>query len=174
MKKLLLLFTAILTVFLFALPVYAADIRVGSRCTLADAITAANNDRAEGGCTAGRGADTITLTEDITLQAALPAITSEITIEGKDYTISGDNRYRIFYNDGGSLTINDLTMTKGRVEGDIIRNADYTLKATEINPAGAAIANWEGTLTISGSTFSGNSAEEGGAVYNAGKLGITA
>ena len=58
MKKLTLLFTAILTVFLFTSPVYAAaDIRIGPRCTLADAIIAANNDRAEGDCPAGRGAD---------------------------------------------------------------------------------------------------------------------
>ena len=57
MKKLLLLFTAILTVFLFASSVYAADIRLSSRCTLADAILAANNDRAKGDCPARRGVD---------------------------------------------------------------------------------------------------------------------
>ena len=96
MKTLLLLFASTLTVFLFALPVYAADITLSSSCTLADAIIAANSDRAKGDCPAGHGTDTITLVEDITLQAALPAITSDITIEGKDYTISGDNRYRIF------------------------------------------------------------------------------
>ena len=173
MKKLTLLFTAILTVFLFALPAYAADITLNSRCALADAIIAANHDRVEGGCPAGRGADTITLTRDITLDGDLPKITSDIKIEGNGYTISGDQRYRIFYNDGGALTIHNLTMVKGYVEGDIIRNADFTLKATEINPVGGAIANWEGTLTISGSAFSGNSAEEGGAVYNAGELSIT-
>ena len=172
MKKIILLFAVILTVFLFVLPAYAADITLSSSCTLADAIIAANSDRAKGDCPAGRGADTITLAEDITLQAALPAITSDITIEGKGYTISGDNRYRIFYNDGGALTINDLTMTKGYVEGELILNADFTLKATETNPVGGAIANWEGTLTISGNTFSGNSAERGGVIFNAAELSI--
>ena len=59
MKKLTLFFTAILTVFLLALPVYAADITLNSRCSLADAIIAANSDRAKGDCPAGRGADII-------------------------------------------------------------------------------------------------------------------
>ena len=151
MKKLTLLFTA----FLFALPAHAADITLSSRCTLTDAITAANSDQAEGGCPAGRGADTIALSQDITLSDELPAITSEITIEGNGYTISGDNRYRIFYN-GGALTINDLTMTEGQVENK-----------------GGAIVNWKGTLAISGSRFIRNSAEQGGAVYNAGELSIS-
>ena len=151
MKKLTLLFTA----FLFALPAHAADITLNSRCTLTDAIIAANSDRAEGGCPAGRGADTIALSQDITLSDELPAITSEITIEGNGYTISGDNRYRIFYN-GGALTINDLTLTKGQVENK-----------------GGAIVNWKGTLAISGSRFIRNSAEQGGAVYNAGELSIS-
>ena len=177
MKKSFLLFTAMLTVFLFALPVYAADIRLSSSCTLADAIIAANRDRPEGGCPAGRGADTITLTRDITLDGGLPKITSDITIEGEGYTISGNNRWRIFYNDGGALTIKDLTMTKGHVEGDtFISNADGRLKNATANPIGGAIVNWYGTLTISGSSFSGNSADStGGAIYNTedGELSIS-
>ena len=174
MKKLTLLFTAILTALLLASPVYAADIRLSSRCTLADAIIAANRDRAEGDCPAGRGADTIILTRDITLDGGLPKITSAITIEGNGYTISGDNRYRMFYNDGGALTIKDLTMTKGRVEGDFIRNKDGTIKVTAAQPIGGAIINL-GELNITNSSFSHNSADKlGGAIYNLkGKLNIT-
>ena len=162
MKRSLLLFTAILTVFLFALPVYAADITLSSSCSLADAIIAVNHDRPEGGCPAGRGADTIALTRDITLDGGLPKITSDITIEGNGYTISGNNRWRILYNDGGALTINDLTMTKGRVEGDIITNADGKVKNATANPIGGAIVNWVGTVTITDSSFIGNSVEGGG------------
>ena len=169
MKKLTLLFT----VFLLALPAHAADITLNSRCTLTDAIIAANSDRAEGGCPPGRGADTITLSQDVTLRDELPTITSEITIEGNGYTVSGDNRYRIFYNDGGALTINDLTMTKGRVEGEMIINADRSLKNTTANLIGGAIVNWKGTLVISGSRFIGNSANWGGAIDNGGELSIT-
>ena len=174
MKKLTLLFTAILTVFLFTSPVYAAaDIRLSSRCTLADAIIAANSDRVEGDCPAGRGADTITLTRDITLDGGLPKITSDIIIEGNGYTISGDNRWRIFYNEGGALTIHDLTMTKGRIEGVLISNADGTLKSTTANPIGGAIVNRAGTLAITNSAFSSNSAGAGGAIYNNGELSIS-
>jgi hypothetical protein len=42
-------------------PVQAATLRVGGRCTLVDAVTAANTDTATGGCRAGRGADRIVL-----------------------------------------------------------------------------------------------------------------
>ena len=171
MKKLTLLFTA----FLLALPVHAADITLNSRCALADAIIAANSDRAEGGCPAGRGADTIALSQDITLGGALPAITSEMTIEGNGYTISGDNRYRIFYNDGGALTIHNLTLIEGRVEGLPILNADATVKATTAQPFGGAIRNWKGTLSIINSSFSGNVAAAGGAISNwkEGELSIS-
>ena len=188
MKKLTLLFTAILTVFLFALPAYAADITLSSRCALADAIIAANHDRAEGGCQAGRGADTITFTRDITLDGGLPKITSAITIEGNGYTISGDQRYPIFDNAGGALTIKDLTMTKGRVEGDgtvggaIINREEGELSISgssfSHNSAGyqgGAIFNLEGALSISDSSFSHNSADWGGAIVNRreGELSIS-
>ena len=173
MKKLALLFTAILTALLLASPIYAADIRLSSRCTLADAIIAANNDRVDGDCPAGRGADTITLTRDITLDSDLPKITSAITIEGNGYTISGDHRYRIFYNEGGALTIHDLTMTKGYyVEGDLIINADSAFKITAAQPLGGAIVNADGELSIVNSSFSGNSADWGGAIANWGELSI--
>ena len=168
------LICAVLFALFFASSVYAADIAVDADCSLADAIIAANRDRAEGNCPAGRGADIITLSQDITLRDELPVITSDITIEGNGYTISGNNRYRIFYNDGGALTINNLTMTKGDVEGDLILE-DGTVKATTAQPFGGAILNWKGTLTISDSSFSDNLAENlGGAIYNrGGELGIS-
>ena len=175
---------AILIVLTIAAPtVYAAHIRLSPRCTLADAIIAANHDRPEGGCSAGRGTDTIALTQDITLDGGLPKITSDIAIEGNGYTISGDNRWRIFFNEGGALTIQDLTLTKGYVDVGIIRgvtrriseviqtaHAHLTNDESFIIPPsdtfGGAIVNWQGTLTISNSSFSGNSADSGGAIYN--------
>ena len=165
---------AILIVLTIAAPaVYAADITLSSSCTLADAIIAANRDRPEGGCRAGRGADTIALTRDITLDGGLPKITSDIIIEGNGYAISGDNRYRMFYNDGGALTIQDLTMTEGYIEGDLILE-DGSLKNATANPIGGAIVNWEGTVAISDSSFSGNLAWEGAAIFNwKGRLSIS-
>ena len=75
---------------------------------LADAITAANTDTATNGCPAGSGADTITLGVNITLDLYLPDITTEITIEGANYDIDGNDEYQIFYVDGGDLTITTL------------------------------------------------------------------
>ena len=160
----------VITIMLLLLPtVQAADIKTSDTCTLADAITAANTDEAAGNCAAGDGADIISLSGDITLTTALPQIVSEITIEGNGFTISGNNRYRIFYNDGGALNIYDLTITNGYVEGDLIRNADESLKNATANPIGGAIVNWQGTVTISGGNFGGNLAEyDGGAIYNRG------
>ena len=166
MSKFRLIFVVLFALF-FASSVHAADIAVDADCSLADAIIAANRDRAEGSCPAGRGADTIILSQDITLRDELPVITSDITIEGNGYAISGNHRYRIFYNGGGTLTIHDLTMTEGYVEGDIIRNADDTLKSTADQPFGGAIFNWQGTLSIVNSRFSDNLAEyDGGAISN--------
>jgi len=170
MKKLN-VFSALMSILfgLLLLPsVYAAEITLNSRCSLADAILAANSDRAQGGCPAGNGADTIILSRDITLDGGLPKITSDITIQGGGYTISGDNQYRIFFNEGGTLIIHDLVMIKGSAEseGGLITNSDGSLKADTANPVGGAIANW-GTLIISSSSFSNNSAHwGGGAIYN--------
>ncbi len=158
MSKFRLIFVVLFALF-FASSIHAADIAVDSDCSLADAIIAANRDRAEGDCPAGHGADTIILSQDITLRTELPVITSDITIEGNGYAISGNNRWRIFYNSiGGRLTIHNLIMTKGRV--------DFLFSATTANSIGGAIVNWKGTLKISNSTFSNNSAEHGGAISN--------
>ncbi len=68
-----------------------------SGCTLANHILSANTNTSVGGCPAGASHDIITLTEDITLSAPLPAINGTITIEGNGHTISGDNQYRNFH-----------------------------------------------------------------------------
>ncbi len=133
----------------------AADISLTPACSLADAITSANADAATGSCPAGSGADIIHLSGDITLDAELPQITSDITIEGGGYTISGDNSFRIFYVASGALTINQLTLANGSAD------------------EGGAIKN-EGVLIISDSSFSDNAAEHfGGAIISDGMLSIT-
>ncbi len=155
MQRFLVISFVVAIVFL-AFPItFAADINVGEGCFFADAITAANNDEAVSGCPAGDGADTISLSSDITLNTVLPHVTTEITIEGGGFTISGNNRYRIFAVNGGNLTVNNLTMIKG--------NADW----------GGAIVNGNGgTLSVSYSTISNSKAEEGGAIGNEGTVAI--
>ena len=118
-------------------------------CPLALQITAANTDAPAGGCPAGSGHDVITLTADINLDAALPAIRSKITIEGNGYTISGEKQYRIFYVDGGDLTLSDLKLTGGR----------------STSRGGALLVENGGKATIENSKFIRNFADtEGGAI----------
>ena len=98
-RKLALLVVAFALALSFSAPTGAATITVDSTCSLEDAITAANTDTATGGCSAGSGADTIRLTEHIVLDAALPSISSTITIEGAGsrYAIDGVDTYQIFF-----------------------------------------------------------------------------
>jgi predicted outer membrane repeat protein len=149
----------------------AAGISVGGGCTLADAITAANTDTATGGCTAGSGADTITLSGDVILTSVnnttsggngLPLITSTITIEGAGFTIARDPGapdFRILYVEvSGNLTLNDTTVTGGVL--------------VPYQGGGIYIKNG-GTLTLTSSTISGNSAASGGGISSYGTLTIT-
>ena len=164
-----------LTIMLLLLPtVQAADIETSGSCSLADAITAANTDEAAGECPAGDGADIISLSGDITLTAALPQITSEITIEGNNYTISGNNRFRIFVVNGGTFTVNNLAMIKGNGDdwgGAIVNvnNGTLTINNSSITSSraaeGGAIGN-SGMTNINNSTFSNNSADYGGVIHN--------
>jgi len=125
----------LLTVALGIAPVpvaWASTINVGSGCTLVDAITAANDDAATGGCSAGNGADTIVLESGATYTLSavnnpqygpngLPSITSEITIQGNGATITrggGAPDFRFFHVVvTGTLTLENLTLSNGRVEG---------------------------------------------------------
>ena len=120
-------------------------------CPLSLQIIAANTDAPAGGCPAGSGHDFITLTQDITLSALLPRITSDITIEGNGYTISGAGRFRIFSVDAGKLTINNLTLTKGKTFG-------------QNDPGGAIRIQAAGEVVVSDSIFSDNQASTGGAI----------
>ena len=123
-------------------------------CTLSDRIKSANTNTAVGNCPAGTSHDIITFTEDITLSEALPPITGTITIEGGGHTISGDNKYRIFEVNRGNLTINNLTLTKGRVK----------FKRGVYEGGGAIMIVGFSTLTINHSVFSANGAPDGGAI----------
>ena len=120
-------------------------------CPLFNQIIAANTDAPSGGCRAGAGHDVITLVEDITLDRLLPRITSDITIEGNGHTISGDGRFRIFNVTEGTLTLNSVTLTKGSVPANA--------------KGGAVLVENVGRLAVDDSTFSDNTAKEGGAIF---------
>ncbi|MEW6284862.1 MAG: CSLREA domain-containing protein, partial [Chloroflexota bacterium] len=159
-------------------PAYAASYVVNTTadnttddafCTLREAILAANNAPANANCGAGSTVnDTITFDSSlgvatIALGSTLPNIVSgqgALTIDGGgNITISGNNSVRVMIVDSDAdLTLQNLTIANGRaIEGGGVRNA--------------------GTLTITDSTFSGNSASSfygyGGGVSNDGTLTIT-
>ena len=131
----------IVVVFLLAaaglqvLPADAADDFGG----LVAAIEAANRS----------GSGEISLSGDIVLTAALPAITGSLVIEGGGHSISGDDAFRIFDVNGGALTLSNVTLTAGNAgEG-----------------AGGAIRMRNGAqLVIENSTLSGHRAKSGGAI----------
>ena len=150
---------------LFASPINAADISVDETCSLADAIAAANSDEAVGGCHSGDGADVITLRTNVTLWADLPRVTSNITLEGNNYRISGASAYRIFYvATTGKLAIAGLTLRDGTAGSEAAPDYEHE--------NGGAIYS-EGELSLQDCMLLENSAARGGAIYNAGKLSVT-
>ena len=151
----------------------AAQIDVGAGgCTLVDAITAANTDQQTGACPAGSGADTITLpagsTQLLTAglysfygPTGLPAVTSAIVIDGNGSTIARDPQapeFRIL----GVGSAGDLVLLETTVTGGVISTPT----------SGGGISNF-GTLTLTDSTVSGNSANLGGGVSNYRTLTLT-
>ena len=162
----------------------AAQIEAPPFCPLPDQIIAANTDRPYRACKAGNGADTIYLIRDFVLTDKLQPITSHITIEGNGYTISGDNRFRIFDVDGGMLTIKNLTVEKGRAPtgsgGGAIRLqnngrvvvSDSRFVNNSASSGGAIFIGWQGAdnswMTVNNSSFVENYATSGGGALYAG------
>ncbi len=151
-------------------------------CSLADHIIAANRDQPAGGCPPGSGVDTIVLDKDITLFEPLPAITSQIVIEGNGHSISGGGDYRIFDVDGGTLTVKNLTMTEGSAsngDGGAIRLQNHgratVADSRFVNNRGGyggairirAVGTDYSRLIVSNSSFIENVAGAGGGAINA-------
>jgi hypothetical protein len=122
--------------------------------TLRQAIVDAN---------ANAGADTITfspiVTGTILLASALPNLSDDVTINGpgaNTLAVNGNAATRIFQiGAGADVTIDGLTVMNGHVVGPSF---------------GGGIFN-AGTLTVTNSTISGNSATAGGGIVNDGEFG---
>lgn len=155
-----------------------ADDDANGTCTLWDAITAANTDTSTDGCTDGSGADTITLTVNITLVDYRPAITTEITIEGANHDIDGNDRYPMFYVDDGDLTVNNITLTGGKssayggainADGGSLTVTNAQLEDNAASLLGGAIAASNTDVIIRNGVFVANySGSLGGALDLAG------
>ncbi|MCY4020715.1 MAG: hypothetical protein OXG39_14985 [Chloroflexi bacterium] len=148
-------------------------------CTLADAIRAANSDQPVGACPAGDGHDTIMLSDFISpedyrvlrLKNELPAITSELTIEGNGNGISGRRKHRIFLVDGGRLTLKDIRLHAGsaimggaihvRKQGSVQINDSSICYNYAEEYGGAISAEDASRLIIRGSVICDNETREG-------------
>ena len=158
-------------------------------CTLREAIVAANFDMDFHDCTASSYvADRIvfSVSGTITLGSTLPTITAAggaLTINGsgQTITISGNNLVRVLQVDSSaSLTVQNLTIANGSfaVGGGIFNNGTLAITNSTFSGnsasggSGGGIVNAD-TLTITNSTFSGNNAVAGGGIVNTGTLTIT-
>ena len=162
---------------------YAANISVDEDCSLSEAIHAANNDIAFDRCTAGDGDDTITLTGDVTLSGKLPAITTDMTIDGSDHTITGADVTAIFSIDDATVTLQNITITNGRTgargaaihvdSGDLELNS-AVVKDSWAGDAGGGIYASNSNVNIVTSQIKNNTAgRSGGAgIYFTSQTGV--
>jgi CSLREA domain-containing protein len=160
-----------------------ADVAGPPECSLRDAIMAASTDTAQGGCTAGIGADAISFSVagTITLGSSLPDITADVTVDGGGtISVDGAGKYRPFSIDGAAVTLTGLTITHGSAShgGGINSTGTLTVEDSTISASTAEISgggiNSEVKLTVTGSTICGNtSLTEGGGISFDGTASIT-
>jgi len=151
----------------------------GADCSLREAIQSANTDTAFGGCTAGSGADTITLPAGTyTLTGAAGEynnasgdlnINSSLTINGAESrttfiqagTTSSNGVDRVFYVSGNQNTvvINDVTIRYGKAQDGIAGASDSTCNGKD---GGGIYNSWDTTLILNNSTVSYNRAGDSG------------
>ena len=166
-----------------ARPALAADFHVSatSACALADAIRAANQDAAVGGCPAGSGADTIYLVDDITLSAGLPTVRSDITITTDDYrfrrVISGNRAHSMFHiEDWGRLTLRQLDLIDAHslgLHGGAVHLMQGYAHLTDVRlennwaqlGGGALSVTIDGSATCDQCRFISNMSGKGGAIW---------
>lgn len=153
----------------------ANTIAADGQCSLREAIINANNDAAtHSDCLPGSGDDTIILTTGATYTLALqdnteygfnglPAITSQITIEGNGATITRSTTapgFRLFFvASNGNLTLQNVTLSNGSARGGT-GGTGGTSGGGGGAGLGGAIYN-KGTLTVLNSTLSSNRASGG-------------
>ena len=169
-----------LALILIILPAHGANITVNSAadvinsgdgaCTLREAIINANNDDQSGSidCLAGSGADVITLPSGI--------VTLTLGAAGEDDSAEGD----LDLIAGSQISINGAAAANTIIDGNAIDRVFHlqpgailnlsNLTVRNGNPGaledGGGIYNDAGALTLTDSTISGNTAENGGGILN--------
>ncbi len=157
-----------------------------SQCSLREAINNANSasDTTSGDCAAGTGNDTINFNVSgvIVLTDFLPGIANTLTISGSSQTvrIDGAGLYRVLtVNTGATLSLTDITIANGKINTDgggvynagtlNVTDSTFTGNSAVVGEGGAILT--DGPLTIVRSTFSGNTAYQGsgGALFTTNK-----
>ena len=162
----------------------AREIRVDTECSLRDAITTYNTEASTGGCRLPSwGKPRIYLKTDITLTEPLPAIWTDLTIEGWGHQISGDKLHQVFAVYNHELTINNLRIVDGYsdehggaiyIHGGEVTLSNSSIKSSLAAENGGAIYAKYGNVSINGTVISGNSGGRGGGIYiSDGKLTVT-
>jgi CSLREA domain-containing protein len=169
----------------------ADELNTDGDCSLREAVEAANTNAVVDACAAGEAGPTVvdeisfSVTGTITLGSTLPTIADDLTIDGPaapGITISGNDSVRVLVvGTGETLELKELTVADGRAGfdgGGIVNAGTLTVTDSTISGnsagigAGGGILNF-GTLTVTNSTFSGNDGDSGGGIYNRGILTAT-
>ncbi|MBN8866882.1 MAG: hypothetical protein J0H98_04965 [Solirubrobacterales bacterium] len=147
-----------------------------SSCSLRNAVIAADQDVAAGGCAAGSGDDLIEVPpgsyelslsgadENLGVSGDLDlrgpgAVTIEPSSAAGGVVIDGLNLDRVIHLAGGSLALRDMTLTHGSSIGTV-------------DPYGGAIYVSSGALTLDGVLVRDSRSELGGALYNGGNANL--
>ncbi len=152
-------------------------------CSLREAISNANSksDTSGGDCFGGTGTDLIvfTVSGTITLTSALPMIENTLTIDGslQNITIDGGGLYEVLSVDSpATVVLNNLTVADGNAAAGggvsnlgtlTVTNSTFSKNSATVYDGGAI--NNQNLLTVNYCTFTDNSAASlGGAIYNSG------
>ena len=141
-------------------------------CTLRDAVTAANEDRAVGACVAGSGTDEIVVavTGTLVLTDVLPTITTNLSILGPGasaLTLSrnpGGPEFRFIDIDAAYPVTPVVTLSGFRIMNGSVVGTNGT--------GGAIVVRDYSSLTVVGMAFENNRAQSGGAIHIRGPLTV--
>lgn len=157
------------------------EYNTGVSCSLREAIQAANNDAAFGGCPAGSGADTITFGVNGTFLITLSPGPDENANAAGDFdllssmTIQGNGAANTIVDAGSTDRVFDISPLGGVnltvvFSGLTIRNGKAS--PSNANVGGGIFINTNATVTIDSSTLANNvsQASSAGAIENRGAL----
>ncbi len=152
----------------------ADELTPDGKCSLREAVRAANTDTAVDSCVAGLGSDTILLPAGIytlTISGANEdvALTGDLDIRGSDLTVSGAGASTTIINGNGSAT-GDRVFDIFGVNATLSK---MTIRGGTVSASSGGGVNNGGNLTIANSVVTGNTANSGGGLSSSGNLTLT-